>query len=98
MVIGPELDFLRQEGDHPFQPVVRELGHPAARGANTMLVHLARRERLVPLEALAEPPRRRATGLLDLGPGLAALLPAHDEHVARGIDAQPVTRVAASAR
>src|SRR2546430_928394 len=45
MVLGPELHFLRQQRDHPLEPVVGELRSPAARGADTMLVRLARRER-----------------------------------------------------
>src|SRR5256885_11545709 len=54
MVLGSELHFLRQQRDHPLEPVVGELRHPAARGADTMLVRLAGRERLVPLESFAE--------------------------------------------
>src|SRR6266540_1001605 len=54
VVVGPELHLLREQRDHPLEPVVRELHHLAARRADAVLVRLPRRERLVALEALAE--------------------------------------------
>src|SRR5881409_3337513 len=54
VVLGPELHLLREQCDHPLEPVVRELHHPAARRADAVLVSLSGRERLVSLEALPE--------------------------------------------
>src|SRR6266540_2866546 len=54
VVMGPELHLLCEQRDHPLEPVVRELHHLPARRADAVLMRLAGRERLVPLEALAE--------------------------------------------
>src|SRR5205809_48990 len=54
VVVGPELHLLREQGNHPLEPIVRELRHLAARRTDTMLVRLPGRERLVPLEPLAK--------------------------------------------
>src|SRR5690348_4326232 len=52
--MGPELHLLREQRDHSLEPIVGKLRHLTTRRADTMLVRLAGRERLVPLEPLAE--------------------------------------------
>ena len=70
--LSPIERFLREQRDHALEAIVRELHHAAARRADAVLVRVARRHRLVALEALAE------VVLLDE--------PALDQEVERAID------------
>src|SRR2546430_5618071 len=53
-MVGPKLHLVREQGNDPLQAIVGELRHAPARRADAMLVGLARRQRLVALESLAE--------------------------------------------